>query len=156
MIVDGAFEIDMPRERLFKVITDPALMASCVPGCESIERIDATTYRAIVTVAISFIKARFNLVIEVTRETPPESIASITRGEEGGRASQLTATNEVVLIDLGEGRARLQYVSDLSVTGRLGKFALGMMKKKAQVLAHEFVDNLKIKVSSSMHDGAAN
>jgi carbon monoxide dehydrogenase subunit G len=154
MRVDGAFEIDIPRETLFRSITDPALMAVCVPGCESIERLDATTYRAVVKVALGVIKARFNLVVEVTAEIPPECVQSVTRGEEGGRASQLTATNEVLLVDLGGGRSRVEYRSDLSVTGRFGKFALGMMKKKAQSMAQEFADNLRARiVAAASPDG---
>lgn len=148
MRVDGAFEVDLPQQALFRSITDPALMAVCVPGCESIEQVDPTTYRAVVNVGLGFIKARFNLVVEVTQEIPFERVYSVTRGEEGGRASQLTATNEVSLIDLGGGRTRVQYASDLSVTGRFGKFALGIMKKKAQSLAREFADNLHAKIAA--------
>jgi uncharacterized protein len=147
MLVDGEFEIDMPRETLFRVITDPALMAACVPGCEAIEQINPTTYRAVVTVVVAFIKARFNLVVEVTEEIAPETVWSVTRGEEGGRASQLSATNQVSLVDLGAGRTRLRYASDLSVTGRLGKFALGIMKKKAQSMAQEFAENLRARIA---------
>lgn len=146
MRVDGTFEIDIPRETLFRSITDPALMAVCVPGCESVERIDAVTYRTVVKVALGIIKTRFNLVVEITKETPPESVQSITRGEEGGRASHLTATNEVSLVDLGAGRTRVQYQSDVSITGRFGKFALGIMKKKAQSMAAEFAENLRARI----------
>jgi carbon monoxide dehydrogenase subunit G len=153
MRVDGAFEIDLPREALYRSITDPALMAICVPGCENIEKIDPAIYRAAVRVAIGVIKARFNLVVEVTRETPPECVQSITRGEEGGRASQLTATNQVSLIDLGDGRTRVEYVSDLSVTGRFGRFALGIMRKKAQSIASEFADNLRTRLVAGAPTG---
>lgn len=149
MLVDGEFEIDIPRETLFGVITDPALMATCVPGCESIEQINPTTYRAVVSVVVSFIKARFNLVVEVIEEVAPETVRSVTRGEEGGRASMLTATNQVSLVDLGAGRTRLCYASNLSVTGRFGKFALGIMKKKAQSMAHEFAHNLRARIAPS-------
>ena len=153
MRVDGAFEIDLPREALYRSITDPALMAICVPGCENIEKVDPTIYRAAVRVAIGVIKARFNLVVEVTQETPPECVQSITRGEEGGRASQLTATNQVSLIDLGDGRTRVEYVSDLSVTGRFGRFALGIMRKKAQSIASEFADNLRTRLVAGAPTG---
>jgi carbon monoxide dehydrogenase subunit G len=82
-------------------------------------------------------------------------VQSITRGEEGGRASQLTAMNEVSLVDLGAGRTRVQYQSDLSITGRLGKFALGIMKKKAQSMAAEFADNLRAKIAVAPIPGDA-
>jgi uncharacterized protein len=148
MRVDGSFDIDLSRATLFRLIADPALMATCVPGCESIEQINPTTYRAVVNVSLGLIKARFNLLVEVTKEIPPESMLSVTRGEEGGRASQLIATNEVSLIDLGGGRTRVQYASDLSLTGRFGKFALGIMKKKAQSLAREFAENLRTRIAT--------
>jgi uncharacterized protein len=150
MRVDGSFEIDLSRTTLFGIITDPALMATCVPGCESIERINPTTYRAVVNVGLGLIKARFNLIVEVTKETPPESVQSVTRGEEGGRASQLTATNEVSLVDLGAGRTRVQYASDFLLTGRFGKFALGIMKKKTQSLAREFAENLRTRIAAGV------
>ena len=38
------------------------------------------------------------------------------------------------------------YRSDVSVTGRLGRFALGMMKKKAQSLGDEFAQNLQARL----------
>jgi carbon monoxide dehydrogenase subunit G len=146
MRVEGAFDIEAPREALYRSIVDPALMASCVPGCERIEQIEPALYRAIVTVRIGGIKARFNLVVELTSETPPESVTSVTRGEEGGRASQLVSNNELILIDLGEGRTQVRYASEVSITGRFGKFALGMMKKKATSLADEFARNLRNKI----------
>jgi carbon monoxide dehydrogenase subunit G len=50
----------------------------------------------------------------------------------------------------------VEYQSDLSVTGRFGKFALGMMKKKAQSMAQEFANNLRARiVAASAPDGAA-
>ena len=147
MRIEGAFEADIPRDSLFRSIREPELMAACVPGCERIEQLEANKYRAVVNVALGVIKARFNLVVEVTEEKPPESVRSVTRGEEGGRASQLTADNEVVLADLGGGRTQVRYVSDVSLTGRFGKFALGIMKKKAQSMANEFAENLKTRVA---------
>jgi carbon monoxide dehydrogenase subunit G len=61
-----------------------------------------------------------------------------------------------LLVDLGGGRSRVEYQSDLSVTGRFGKFALGMMKKKAQSMAQEFANNLRARiVAASAPDGAA-
>src|SRR5262249_9462798 len=130
MRIEGSFTVAAPRERVFAEITNPALMAACIPGCEGIEVVDAKTYRARVLVEVGPIKARFNLVVEVTGETPPERVASVTRGEEGSRASVLSANNELLLAASDGGGTEVRYVSEVSVTGRLGKFGLGMMKKK--------------------------
>jgi carbon monoxide dehydrogenase subunit G len=38
-----------------------------------------------------------------------------------------------------DGATDVRYASDVAVTGRLGKFGLGIMKKKSEALAARFV-----------------
>ena len=143
MRIEGNFDIAESRDVVYRHITDPGLMARCVPGCESIEQISPTGYRARVTISVGGIKARFNLVVEVTREQPPCLVLSQTRGEEGSRASVLSADNELTLAEIDPLTTRVSYSSEVSVTGRLGKFALGVMKKKVGAMGQEFADRLR-------------
>ena len=146
MRIEGTFDVALPRAAVYGHLTDAGLMAECVPGCEQIEQISATGYRTRVTIGIGNIKASFNLVVEVTREQPPERVLSQTRGEEGSRASILSADNELVLLELDSATTRVTYASEVSVTGRLGKFALGVMKKKVESLGQEFADRLRTRI----------
>lgn len=141
--IEGNFDIAASRDAVYRHITDPGLMARCVPGCESIEQISPTGYRARVSISVGGIKARFNLVVEVTREQPPGLVLSQTRGEEGSRASMLTADNELKLVEVDPLTTRVSYASEVSVTGRLGKFALGVMKKKLGAMGQEFAGRLR-------------
>ncbi len=138
MLVEGSFIVETPREEVWRRITDPAAMAPCVPGCEAIETIDSRNYKARVRVEVGPIKASFNLEVEITEENSPESVRSITRGEEGSRASIVSAHNLLQLIPLDERRTEIRYRSEVSVVGRLGKFGLGMMRKKADQLGKQF------------------
>lgn len=143
MRIEGNFDVAASRDAVYRHITDPGLMARCVPGCESIEQVSPTGYRAKVTISVGGIKASFNLVVEVTREQPPCLVLSQTRGEEGSRASVLSADNELTLEELDPLTTRVSYASEVSVTGRLGKFALGVMKKKVGAMGMEFADRLR-------------
>jgi carbon monoxide dehydrogenase subunit G len=146
MRIEGRFVVAAPPERVFAEITNPALMASCIPGCEAIEVIDPKTYRARILIEVGPIKARFNLVVEVTAEEPPVRVLSVTRGEEGSRASMLSANNELRLEVTAEGATAVRYLSEVSVTGRLGKFGLGVMKKKAEALGAKFAEAFRGKL----------
>jgi uncharacterized protein len=127
MRIAGTFRVAAPRERVFAEITNPALMASCIPGCEAIEVVSATVYRARIVIEVGPIKARFNLVVEVTAQEPPTRVLSVTRGEEGTRASVLSASNTLTLEAVADC-TEVTYASDVTVTGRLGKFGLGIMQ----------------------------
>jgi uncharacterized protein len=149
MRIEGSFTVAAPRERVFAEITNPALMAGCIPGCEAIEVIDAKTYRARILVEVGPIKARFNLVVEVTEEEAPARVLSVTRGEEGTRASVVSSSNELLLAPAEGGATEVKYASEVSVTGRLGKFGLGMMKKKAEALGAKFAENFRGKIEAA-------
>lgn len=145
MLIDGSFDVAAPPAQVLAHLFDARLMASCLPGCESLEAIDADRYRTVIAVALAGVKARFDLVVEITgREA--DGIHAETRGEEGGNASTLSATSEVRLSPVPEG-TRVDYRSDVAVTGRLGRFALGMMKKQAQNLGDAFAANMQARLA---------
>jgi len=148
MRMEGRFEVGAPRERVWRCITDPTLMVACIPGCEEIKPVDARSYRARVLVEVGPIKARFNLVVEVTEELPFESVASVTRGEEGTRASILSAENMVILAELGPELTGVHYSSEVSVTGRLAKYGLGMMKKRVDRLGEQFAVRFRERIDA--------
>lgn len=144
MLIDGQFPVAAPPEALLQHLFDTRLMASCLPGCESLEPLADDRYRAVVVVALAGVQARFDLQVQITRRDA-NNIWATTRGEEGGQASSLQADNQVTLTATPEGTL-VGYRSELTVTGRLGRFALGMMKKKAQLLGNEFASNLRRKL----------
>ncbi len=146
MLIDGQFPVAAPPHALMRHLFDARLMASCLPGCESLEALDGERYRAVVVMAMAGIKARFDLLVQITRRDE-NNIWAATRGEEGGQASKLQADSQVTLTASPEGTL-VAYRSEVAITGRLGRFALGMMKKKAQNLGEEFADNLRHKLEA--------
>jgi carbon monoxide dehydrogenase subunit G len=144
MLIEGQFTVAAPPQALMRHLFDARLMASCLPGCESLEALDEDRYRAVVVVAMAGVKARFDLQVQITRRDE-SNVWATTRGEEGGNASSLQADSQVTLAAAPEGTL-VSYHSEVSITGRLGRFALGMMKKKAQSMGDEFADNLRRKL----------
>ncbi|KGF70824.1 hypothetical protein LL06_02740 [Hoeflea sp. BAL378] len=143
MKIEGNFEVDHPRAEVWDKIRDPQVMGGCIPGCDSVEQVDDTSYRVKVSVKVGPIKAHFNLSVEVLEEDPPHTIVSRTSGEEGTRSSVVNSDNVVRLAETGTGGTRVDYIADVSVTGRLGKFGLGIFRKKADQLAEQFVVNFR-------------
>jgi len=142
MHLNGNFKVNATPQQVWQKITNPGLMAACIPGCESIEQIDAATYQAVVAVGVGVVKAKFNLLVEVVEENPPFEVLSKTSGLEGGRTSTLTAENRVWLTELDDG-TRVDYESEVSITGRLGKFGLGIMRKHVEKMSAKFAVNFQ-------------
>ena len=146
MRIEDRFVVAAPRQRVWEAIKDPAVVAPCIPGCQGVEVISPTHYRAKIRVQLGPIKADFNVDVEIVAETPPEEVRSRTRGEEGSRASSLSAENTLRLTALGESQTEVFYASEAAVVGRLGKFGLGVMRKKAESLGRDFAQAFRQKV----------
>ncbi len=143
MQVEGTFPISASRERVWSMIHDCEVMAACLSGCESAEATEPGHYRVIVSVKVGPIKARFSLLVEITVSDPPEHLQCKTRGEEGSRASQVSAESDLWLQEVSANETQLTYRSEVSVTGRLGKFGLGVM---ADQIAADFAKALQARV----------
>jgi uncharacterized protein len=76
--------------------------------------------------------------VQITDERPPTRLTCVTTGEEGSRASVINANSELVLIELNQRETEVHCTSEVTIVGRLGKFGLGIMKKRATRLAGEF------------------
>jgi len=57
--------IPAPQAEVWRGLNDPQVLKACIPGCETIERIDATHYRIALTARVGPVKAKFlgNLVL---------------------------------------------------------------------------------------------
>lgn len=148
MRIEDKFVVVAPRERVWAAITDPSIVAPCVPGCQGVTVASPTAYTARIRVQLGIIKAEFNVEVEITLETPPGELRTRTRGEEGGRASSISAENILRLVERGPNETEVNYASDVSVVGRLGKFGLGVMKKKAENLGRDFATAFKARVET--------
>ena len=44
MKVSGAYTLPAPQDRAYQLLQDPAVLARCMPGCESLDRIAENEY----------------------------------------------------------------------------------------------------------------
>ena len=146
MKIEKTFSINAPQQTVWEFVKNPRKMAPCIPGCKNIITLDPTHYEAEFQVKIGPISANFELVIEILEETPPSEIISKIRGQEGSRASTVTADNFLRLTGSTEKMTEIYCVSESSVVGRLGRYGLGVMKKKADATWDEFANNLRRKL----------
>ena len=55
----------------------------------------------------------------------------------------------IVLMPGADGGTDVSYSSDVSITGRLGKFGLGVMRKKADQIIKQFAQNVSRELEKS-------
>ena len=86
---DEEFTVKATADAVWDFFLDPRRLASCLPGCESLEVEDATTYRVRLTVKVGFLSTTQNLRVTIIESERPRRLVSVGRGEDRKLASQV-------------------------------------------------------------------
>jgi carbon monoxide dehydrogenase subunit G len=116
MNVEGTREFAAPRERVWEIISDPASMASLMPGVEGFEVIDDTHWRAKVKVPLGLGGLKMTMEFEQLEERPLE-YASL-RGKGKGMGAMMDMTTSFTLSGEGE-RTQMAWEADVKLAGVL-------------------------------------
>jgi carbon monoxide dehydrogenase subunit G len=154
VILEGAFVLDAPQERVWEAIWDIPTLASWIPGCTSAEHLEGDTYRAHLEQQVGFLKAAFDLRITVTDREPPTRIALVGEGEDRRIRSNLRVASEVRLEPADGEATRLTYRHDLSVFGRLGALGFPIIQRKAREAEAEFAARARASLAAGAGAGA--
>jgi carbon monoxide dehydrogenase subunit G len=136
MELNGDILIAAPREKVWAALNDPAVLARCIPGCESMEATSDTERTARVAVKVGPVRARFTGHIRLHDVLPGEGCTLQFEGS-GGAAGMAKGQSSVALAD-EDGGTRLRYTTQASVGGKLGQVGGRMIDAAAKQMADQF------------------
>jgi len=142
-LFEEEFTVDGTAEAVWDFLLDPKRLAPCMPGCESVEVEDSTTYRVRLTVKVGLLSTTQSLRITITEADRPRHLVSVGHGDDRKLASQVEVRSTLDLEPASATATRVRYRSDVRVLGRLGAVGDAVMKVKAKQLASEFAANVR-------------
>ncbi|GHO60281.1 hypothetical protein KSD_52500 [Ktedonobacter sp. SOSP1-85] len=114
MKLSGTHKFKSSSSQVFKGILNPSILQASIPGCQSIEFLDANRIKAFVTTPIPGLKGPYAVVINITRVQEPNFIElQIQRQGTGG------SVNGVCQINISDepGGAVLAYEANAELEG---------------------------------------
>jgi uncharacterized protein len=142
-VIEERFEVAATPDVVWAFLLEPARLASCLPGCDRLEIVDASTYRVRLTVKVGFLSTTQDLRMTVVDAEPPRRLVATGRGEDARLGSQVDVRNTLELSPAGAGATTVSYRSEVKVLGRLGSVGDAVMKVKARELAGQFAERVR-------------
>jgi uncharacterized protein len=142
MELTNTFDVSVPVETAWAVLTDVERIAPCLPGAQ-LQEIEGDEYRGIVKVKVGPItaqykgKATFVEKDDVNHKAVLDASGRDTRGQ-GNASATITAQLEPA----GDG-THVTVTTDLTVTGKVAQFGRGVLADVSAKLLGQFVDNLE-------------
>ncbi len=139
MTMSGEVQLAAPREVVWDKLNDPAVLNSCIPGCEELEITEDGGFRAIARIKVGPVAARFRGRVTLSDLDPPNGYR-ITGEGEGGVAGFAKGGAAVSLSDK-DGGTLLIYNVEAQIGGKLAQLGQRLINGSAKKVADEFFAN---------------
>lgn len=143
MKIEEQSVLKAPIKKVWDFLLDFQKLASCVPGCEKVEAIGGNSYIVTEAVKIGPVSAKFSAKVTIVEMKPPTYLLATMEGKDAKTSSFLNARTTINLKSISDNETQADYVLDVALSGLLGKFGEGLMRKKANSLAEEFTKNIR-------------
>jgi carbon monoxide dehydrogenase subunit G len=98
MTMSGEVQLAASREVVWEKLNDPAVLKSCIPGCEELETTEDGGFRATAKIKVGPVSARFKGKVTLSDLDPPNGYKISGEGE-GGVAGFAKGGATVALTD---------------------------------------------------------
>ncbi|WP_409332094.1 SRPBCC family protein [Trujillonella humicola] len=137
MKLDGSAVLQGTPEQVWSVITDPAVLARTIPGCESLELTGRDEYRMNVSVGVGAIRGTYAGEVRLTDQQRPTSYVMHASG--AGAPGNARAKVLISLAGDGDGgTTTLTYSADAVVGGPVAGVGQRMITGVAKRMAGQF------------------
>ena len=132
----GEYRIGAPRGEVWRALNDPAILARCIDGCQSMNRVSESAFEATIKAKVGPVSATFKADLNLTDIDPPSSY-TLNASAKGGAAGFGKGVARVKLID-DAGATVLRYEVEGTVGGKLAQVGQRLIDGAARKMADDF------------------
>ncbi|HEU5382690.1 MAG TPA: SRPBCC domain-containing protein [Ktedonobacteraceae bacterium] len=101
MKLNGTHKFKANSTRVFNAILDPSVLKTCIPGCDSVEQLDASHLQLNITTSLPGLKGPYAVVVNLMQHQAPSLIVLGVKRQ--GRGGSVDATANINIADEAEG-----------------------------------------------------
>ena len=146
MIVDGTKEFDASRAIVWSVISDPAQMASLMPGVSGFEIKDDRHWQAKIKVPLGLGGLKMTSAFEKLEERPLEFAALNAKGS--GVGAMMNMTTEFTLSGEGD-HTSMVWKADVKIAGAVGSMGQRVLQPIINQQVGNVLSALELKVAEA-------
>lgn len=146
MEMTGQQVVPLPQSQTWDALNDTAVLKSCIPGCETLEKIADNQYQLTMTSRIGPVSARFKGLMTLENMDPPRGYTMTFEGQ-GGVAGFAKGQAAVTLEENGEGTV-LSYSVKAMIGGKLAQLGARLIDGVARKLADDFFKSFNARASA--------
>lgn len=146
MEFSGTQTMAAPIQKVWTFLMDVNNVASCAPGFQSLEVLGDEHWKAIVSVGVGPVKAKFTM--DVTRPEIEEPERMVVKGRGKAPGSAVDLTGNMHLASLNADETQMDWKANVVVSGTIASVGARLLGGAAERLTGQFFDCLKKKLQA--------
>jgi carbon monoxide dehydrogenase subunit G len=146
MEISGSYSFDAAPDRVWALLMDPAVLSSCIPGCERFEPDGDDRYRVTLTVGLAAITGTYQGTVILTDKVPPASYGLVVEGQ--GRPGFVKGTTAITLRAEGASTA-VDVSASVQTGGAIARIGQRLIGSVAKMMMDRFFECLRSKLQPS-------
>lgn len=138
MKLSGSCVLPGPPDAVWDLLTDPARLAKCLPGCEKLESAGADRYVLKAKFAVAAIGGSFSGAVTLTETVPPRFLKMRIEGR--GTVGHMTGEGRVTLAARG-AETEVRYDGSAQVGGLIAGVGQRMIEAAARRIVAQFFES---------------
>lgn len=147
MTMTGEVTLPADRTRVWAMLNDAAVLRTCIPGCQSLDKTSDTSFAAVAKVKIGPVGATFKGKVQLSDIVPSEGYTISGEGD-GGIAGFAKGGAKVALADAAGGTV-LKYDVEANVGGKIAQLGSRLIDGVAKKMADQFFTSFAAAVGAS-------
>ena len=140
MKLDGEYTFSGPREKVWEIIRDPDILATALPGTNSLDLVGENEYEGEMQVRIGPVAGTFGGMLTVSNEVEPESLTLTVEGT--GKVGFLKGSGDVVLTAQGDDTTLMKYSGEVQIGGRVASVGQRLFDTVSKSMIKQGLDKL--------------
>ena len=146
MKLSGAYRFNVPRDKLWEALFDPAVVSECVPGLRNFTQKTTDRYDVELGLRVGIVSGTYKGTVEIVEQTAPASCRVAIQGT--GVRTNLKGEGAVALTE-ENGVTTLDFEGEVQVTGTLARVGQRFMSSVAKTQFDQFFQCLRVKVEQA-------
>lgn len=133
---EGSASVKATPEQVWTMLLDPETLKAVIPGCQSVDKVSDTHFRADVTLGIGPVTGRYRADVKLSDLDPPHAVTL------GGRADGAlgfgSGEGRITLEPDGNGGTKMHYVYDAAIGGKVASIGGRLLDGATRVIIGQF------------------
>jgi len=144
MEISGTYTFNAQPERVWNLLMDPAVLSSCIPGCERFEPTGDDGYTVTLTVGIAAITGTYSGTVHLVDQIPHASYRLIVEGQ--GRPGFVKGSSAVALKADGDA-TEVTVTADVQTGGLIARVGHRLIGGVAKMMMDRFFGCLQSRIA---------